>query len=145
MFDITFGQVFECLDGSNIFDPRQYGSHSAEQSLLLQMVERTGEQFDRSFLESCSRRDLFFTPEGTYGVLLNKLIISLPAGEKTGDLRIRRHPMPHIIENSFVNYPFYGKVEAGKAADFIRRCLRLNPADRPTAAQLLEDEWLQGV
>lgn len=31
------------------------------------------------------------------------------------------------------------------AAEFIRRCIRLNPQDRPSAEELLQDPWFDGV
>jgi len=35
--------------------------------------------------------------------------------------------------------------DATATEDLIERCLQLNPADRPTAAELLNDPWFDGV
>lgn len=42
--------------------------------------------------------------------------------------------------------PFLGSAEAAQAADFILSCLRCyDPRDRPSAAEMLQHPWLQGV
>ena len=35
--------------------------------------------------------------------------------------------------------------EAASAAAFMRRCLTIDPSERPTAVELLEDKWLEGI
>lgn len=35
--------------------------------------------------------------------------------------------------------------QAGYVAEFIQRCIALDPDDRPSAQDLLQDEWFEGA
>ena len=47
------------------------------------------------------------------------------------------------VENALANYGILSDEEISHAADFIRACIRLDPSDRPTAAQLASHSWFQ--
>jgi serine/threonine-protein kinase SRPK3 len=61
-----------------------------------------------------------------------------------GVLRIAK--LPHTpIEKCLDTYKRLKPGELRPAADFMRRCLTIDPVTRPTANELLEDEWLKDV
>ena len=51
--------------------------------------------------------------------------------------------LSRTIEKCLDNYKRLKREEVGPAAAFIRRCLVIDPVARPTAKELLEDEWLR--
>jgi serine/threonine-protein kinase SRPK3 len=54
-------------------------------------------------------------------------------------------PFPTPIEKLLDKYNRLKPEELAPAANFIRRCLTIDPSARPTAKELLEDEWLNDV
>ncbi|OCH93607.1 hypothetical protein OBBRIDRAFT_811058 [Obba rivulosa] len=62
--------------------------------------------------------------------------------DKEGRLLRIDNLSPDPIEERLRKYAFIYKDVPGTAA-FIRRCLTIDPRDRPTAQQLLEDGWLR--
>lgn len=60
----------------------------------------------------------------------------------SGDLLRIDELYPVSIEEALGNYDIVRKDVIGPAAAFIRRCIVLDPNLRPTAAELLEDPWL---
>jgi serine/threonine-protein kinase SRPK3 len=65
----------------------------------------------------------------------------MPADEL---LRIKE-PSTHSLENRIADYKHLNKADIASAAVFIRRCLIIDPSVRPSALELLDDEWLHGV
>jgi serine/threonine-protein kinase SRPK3 len=65
----------------------------------------------------------------------------MPAGEL---LRFKE-PSPHNLEDRIADYKHLNKADIASAAIFMRRCLTIDPAVRPSALELLDDEWLRGV
>ena len=49
---------------------------------------------------------------------------------------------PVSLEEAMRNYEIVPEGEINEAARFMRRCLTIRPADRPSAATLLQDRWL---
>ena len=49
------------------------------------------------------------------------------------------------IEECLDNYKRLKAEEIGPAANFIRRCLTIDPLARSAAKELLEDKWLKEV
>ncbi|EDR12112.1 uncharacterized protein LACBIDRAFT_311109 [Laccaria bicolor S238N-H82] len=56
---------------------------------------------------------------------------------------------PTIFNNPFTlslrNYKVMGEEDVLATANIIKRCLRLNPKDRATAEELLQDPWFHGA
>jgi serine/threonine-protein kinase SRPK3 len=50
---------------------------------------------------------------------------------------------PQSIESCLANYLVLGEDEVAGIAGFMRRCLTIDPSARPTASELLEDNWLK--
>ncbi|KAG5635952.1 hypothetical protein H0H81_009577 [Sphagnurus paluster] len=88
----------------------------------LQRMEELLGQFPSYFLERCFRRAEFFDDEG-------KLLCTAPTTPKT-------------LEAAIAEHRTVNKNDVDPVAAFIRRCLTLDPAERPSAAELLKDEWL---
>ena len=49
------------------------------------------------------------------------------------------------IKDAMANYKILQPEDIEPAAAFIRDCICLEPADRPTAAELLNHPWLQNL
>ena len=52
---------------------------------------------------------------------------------------------PLTLEQAIANYNVLRPDDVAPAAEFIRTCLHLDPALRPTADELQEHEWLSGA
>jgi serine/threonine-protein kinase SRPK3 len=52
---------------------------------------------------------------------------------------------PRSIDECLRYYRFVDEAQIAPAATFIRRCLTIDPNVRPSALELLDDEWLRGV
>jgi serine/threonine protein kinase len=48
----------------------------------------------------------------------------------------------HFSKLEFHNKEIWGKVSE-ECKDFVKQCLRNNPKERPSAAKLLEHEWIK--
>ncbi|TDL24708.1 kinase-like protein [Rickenella mellea] len=116
--------VFEFLTGAALF--RLYESESVTLSdvHLERVIELIGD-FPPSFLARCRKRDDYFNVEG-------KL------------LRITTL-FPRTIAECVANYKHVDSKDVGPAAKFILRCLTIDPSARPSASELLLDEWLSDV
>jgi serine/threonine protein kinase len=53
--------------------------------------------------------------------------------------------VPVGVEATLKDVSDLADCDINPAAEFIRGCLRLDPDDRPTAAQLLEHPWMKGA
>ena len=49
------------------------------------------------------------------------------------------------VEEALANYKILDPDEIQPAAQFIRKCIRLNPEHRPSACDLLSDDWLKEI
>ncbi|KAH7921680.1 kinase-like protein [Leucogyrophana mollusca] len=116
--------VFEYLIGTALFQLYESSSVSLEDSHLQRILEVIG-PFPTSFLEACPRQSEFFDQEGSL-------------------IRIKEL-FPRPIEECMRNYSILDEEDIPAAAAFIRRCLTVDPQARPTALELLDDEWLRDV
>ncbi|KAH7904191.1 kinase-like domain-containing protein [Hygrophoropsis aurantiaca] len=94
-----------------------------EDVLLYQMISFCGEFFSPEFLQRCSRSREYFNTD---------------CKPKKFD-RFSRRTFQECISCS--KFPF-SEEDIERAAAFMHRCLRLDPKDRATAMDLLEDQWL---
>ncbi|KAG1901461.1 kinase-like domain-containing protein [Suillus fuscotomentosus] len=111
--------VFEYLTGAAMFQLSE-SSISVENLCLQQILEHIG-PFPPSFLERCQRRSAFF--------------------DEQGSLRVH-NLIPQAMESCLRAYKVMDEKDIAPAAAFIRKCLTIDPHVRPTALQLLDDEWL---
>jgi serine/threonine-protein kinase SRPK3 len=57
-------------------------------------------------------------------------------------LRVKKL-VPQTIEECIRPYKVLDEKDIPAAAKFIRKCLTIDPSARPTALELLDDEWLK--
>jgi serine/threonine-protein kinase SRPK3 len=122
----TFGCiVFNALTNCPLFKPIGYKERnvSEEAMLLYQMIMFCGEFFNEGLLTRCSRSHDYFNRNCSL----------------KGFDRFMRKPFEDCIRGC--GFPFSDE-EIKHAAAFMHRCLRLDPKDRATACELLEDPWL---
>jgi len=113
--------VFELVTNFHLFG--QLGPYSATVHLQ-NMVEYLG-SFPPRFLEACSRRAEYFDGDGSL-------------------LRVTDF-MPTNLEEILYGLGTVQADDVPGAAAFMRRCLALDPASRPSAQQLLNDKWLDDL
>ena len=107
------------------------------------MIALTGETFPQAMLERAKLRDKYFGPDGKCSCLA-------PQGSTTqitlipwsGKLRVKVDTIS--LEQAIANYKVLRPDDIGPAAEFIRACLHLDPALRPTSAELGLHPWIQG-
>jgi len=97
---------------------------SLEDVHLQRILEHIG-PFPSSFLQASERRTEFFDEQGSL---------------------LRVHNLfPKEIEKCLRAYQVMDEKEITPAATFMRKCLTIDPRARPTALELLDDEWLKDV
>jgi len=97
---------------------------SLEDVHLQRILEHIG-PFPPSFLEACQRRADFFNKEESL---------------------LRVHNLfPSSIEDCLRPYKVLDEQDIPPTATFIRKCLTIDPRARPSALELLDDEWLKDV
>lgn len=114
--------VFEYLTGTALFQLYETDSVSFDDVYLRRIAEFIG-PFPPSFLQECALRNRFYDEQG-------KL------------LRMDKFA-PCTMEACLRNYKVLGEKDISAAAAFIRRCLTLDPRERPTALELLSDPWVK--
>ncbi|EMD35517.1 hypothetical protein CERSUDRAFT_53540 [Gelatoporia subvermispora B] len=115
--------VSDCLVGVCPFDLKPGTQHGMSQDdIRLQGMRQILGPFQLELLEKCTRGKDYFSEEGA---LLRVGSFQYPALE----LLLRAHGT-------------ISEAEAKEAAAFMRRCMSIDPATRPSASELLEDEWL---
>ncbi|KAI6140207.1 kinase-like domain-containing protein [Pisolithus tinctorius] len=111
--------LFEIITDFHLFGQSTYSAYFHLQN----MVEYLG-PFSPQFLESCSGRSNYFDEDGN--LLRVENFSSASIDDLLNELQVDREYVPDT-------------------AAFIRRCLTLNSALRPTARELLHDAWLESV
>ncbi|KAJ7102514.1 kinase-like protein [Mycena belliarum] len=126
----SFGcMVYELVTARHLFvyTVNKKYSLTEDENLLYQMLLFTGESsFRADQLHACPRASEYF--DASCELKKRPQVIFWPL-----ESRIRAH------------FPDMPEPEVNGMAFFIRRCLCLNPDERPTAEELLQDPWLAGV
>lgn len=115
--------VFEYLTGAAMFQLSESSPISVENLCLQRILEHIG-SFPPSFLERCQRRSDFF--------------------DEQGSLRVH-NLIPQTMESCLRAYKVMDEKDIAPAAAFIRKCLTIDPHERPTALELLNDDWLKNT
>ncbi|THH12857.1 hypothetical protein EW146_g7302 [Bondarzewia mesenterica] len=122
----TFGCVaFNLLTGTPLFNPLTIMNQSREDTVLYQMICFCGEFFHEKYLGRCSRSTQYFDYD------------CRPKPEENKKF-FRKTFQECILSAKFPIAP----EDVEGAAALMARALRLDPRDRPTAQELLEDPWL---
>ncbi|KAF8478755.1 kinase-like domain-containing protein [Gautieria morchelliformis] len=112
--------TFEYLVGTSLMQLWESSAMTLEQVHLQRIFEFSG-RFPDSFLEACKRRTDFFDEQGSL-LRVDKLAPAV---------------MDDVLRAYHVN-----EQDIAPAAAFIRKCVTIDPRVRPTALELLDDEWL---
>lgn len=122
VFELVTGQPFLCIPGSD-FEDDDY---------LLSLSERLGPLPDELF-EQWKTSSLYYTPEGK---LFNCSLGGVGEGEEP--VMLAQKSMEERFDEA---EPDLEEGEALKVKALIRRILRYDPAERPSAAEILGDPW----
>jgi serine/threonine-protein kinase SRPK3 len=95
--------------------------------------------FSSSFLAGCKRRQEFFDENGRLTVFLYHSRSILHIGDLLQVKGFQRTRMEDLLRSLGVEE----KEDILGSANFILRCLTIDPSLRPSAAALLEDVWLK--
>ncbi|KAG6875820.1 hypothetical protein C0993_007255, partial [Termitomyces sp. T159_Od127] len=115
--------VYELITGHWLFDwvPRPEYKRTPEADLLSQMITVTGERFSDTELTKGQKTGDYFDSDGN--------LLSRPSNvEDNCSLKLKK--LGHLSD-----------ADAASAYQLILRCLRLNPADRANAVDLLQDPF----
>jgi serine/threonine-protein kinase SRPK3 len=115
---------------------------------LQRILEHIG-PFPAHFLAACSRRAEYFNEQGHFFVhssmLHNNCSLSNILYFFLGSLLRVQKPVPRSIDECLRFYRLLDEAQIAPAAAFIQRCLTIDPDVRPSALELLNDEWLRDV
>jgi serine/threonine-protein kinase SRPK3 len=102
-------------------------------------MELTGERFGEDMLQRAEKRYQYFDKDGESKarLFLFSQLTCVP-----GNLFNIDELFDTPVEHALANYNILPLEEVEPAAKFIRRCIKLNPEDRPSAEALLHDSWL---
>ncbi|KAG6869593.1 hypothetical protein C0995_001894 [Termitomyces sp. Mi166 len=120
-------KAYEVVTGEWLFDwaPRPEYGLTPETNLLYQMMNMTGERFSVAELSKGQKSSDYFDSDGN-------LQSKPPYEDNTYSLKMKK--FKHLND-----------VDIASMCQFLLRCLRLNPADRPSAVDLLSDPFFVGV
>ncbi|KAF4591315.1 hypothetical protein EYR40_009918 [Pleurotus pulmonarius] len=124
----SFGCLaYELVTNEVLFQYRTYDDFSltATENLLYQMMFHACEEFEPDQLRVCPLAGEYFNNNC----------------ELKKEPTLGRWPVHELI----AEHKLLSDEECLAAGAFIQRCLRLNPENRATAKDLLQDEWLRGV
>lgn len=143
-------QVFELLTGSWLFRLPPGQVITADELHLASMLSLTGESFTPAMIARSERRNELFDSYGMSNPFYpheareTKRSDGLPCiSSCIGNMRVKMSPQP--IESALENYEVLHPDDMGIVSDFIRKCLHLDPAERPSAEELLDHEWIRGM
>ncbi|KAF8874331.1 kinase-like domain-containing protein [Infundibulicybe gibba] len=119
--------VFELVIGRRLFKYQPYKKYHLDEEnyMLYQMMCHTCENFEPEQLTVSPLAAKFFN--------------------NTCDLKSKPPMIDYPLEIPIRSYKILQEEDVLSMAAFMRRCLRLDPAHRASAAELLSDPWFSGV
>ncbi|KNZ77470.1 Protein kinase dsk1 [Termitomyces sp. J132] len=124
VYDLPF-QAYELVTSQWLFDWNHHPEYGPEVNLLYQMMNVTGERFSVAELSKGQKTRDYFDQDGS-------LLTKLPYVDDNYSLKMKK--LKHLSD-----------VDIASTSQLLSRCLRLHPADRPSAADLLSDPFFVGV
>lgn len=119
--------VVEMLTGRDMWNPKPGSTWSADDDHLAKMLRVTKETFPDEMISNSKRGLQYFDPD------------------HPGKLRAFSVLGPLSMIEYLQKWNKADEAELEKAWAFVKKCYTLDPAERPSAAELLKDEWLQDV
>jgi serine/threonine-protein kinase SRPK3 len=129
-----------------LFQLHESSSVTFTDTHLQRILEHIG-PFPAHFLAVCSHRAEYFDEKGFFfGSLIDaRLSNGLYSSFFSGLLLRVKKLFPRSIDEFLRYYHLVDEEQIAPAATFIRRCLTIDPDVRPSALELLNDEWLRDV
>jgi serine/threonine protein kinase len=115
------------------------------ENMLFQMITITNDEFEPSQLRQSPLAIDYFNPKTCEIVLIGR--------RHMADLQFESYlsKNPELTEWSFeawlTDHGIFSsdQTQCTLFGNFLRRCLRLDPTNRPSAKELLDDPWFEGV
>ncbi len=112
--------------------------------MLYQMICYTGEDFGSQQLSVSPLAGKFFDSTCTRA-FLNPNVRCSSSTISTGNLKANPPILDYPFDVSIKRLKVVEEADVLPIAALMRRCLRLDPAQRASAAELLSDPWFDGV
>ena len=112
--------------------------------MLYQMMMHTRDLFRAEQLIASPRAPEYFRTDCNHPSLCSILVDThlYSSGRLKKDPTLINWPIEALFDELKLEM---SDEDATATANLIRRCLELNPGNRPTAAELLNDPWFDGV
>ena len=141
-------QVFECLTGASLFQVERTPKLDETDVHLGRIVEHLG-TFLASFLDKCEKRSFYFDDDSGASCCLEFSNVPTDRESMFTAGTPTRVPEPlgtGPLESWFWNFLHVRErmsdADVRATCAFMRRCLAIDPADRASAGELLQDGWL---
>jgi serine/threonine protein kinase len=114
------------------------------ENMLYQMILFTGEEsFRAAQLSVWPLASEYFNAACTFLTSIPRMVsIDIDVGQLKKEPTVFQWPLEDMISR---NNKAILSADVSAIAKFMHRCLRLNPDDRATAEELLQDPWLEGA
>lgn len=137
-------QVFELLTGAWLFQPTEGETWSVQDEHLANMLENTGySAFPPALLEKARWKAKYLKDDGMFSLARCSTLYAQFG--YTGTLLNIDELLPVSLEQAFGAYKTISERQAREASDFIRCCITLDPAQRPSATQLMKHAYLRSA
>ncbi|KAJ3563528.1 hypothetical protein NP233_g8883 [Leucocoprinus birnbaumii] len=134
--------LFELLTEQHLFHQGYKGETEYSHKLHLQHIEEYLGPFPPELLKNCEDRDKYFDDKG--GSKYSAMLLSIdPFIFKACCSTPIREYEPAPIEDILRALEVMDEDEVPKTATFLRKCLALDPKLRPSAQDLLKDDWFR--
>ncbi|KAK0212175.1 kinase-like domain-containing protein [Desarmillaria ectypa] len=127
LVDEHISGIFELITGRALFKYEPFPKHNLDEPnyILYQIICYTGEAFGSQQLSDSPLAGKFF--------------------DSTCNLRANPPLIDYLFEISIRRLKVIEEADVLSTAALMRRCLRLDPAQRASAAELLSDPWFNGL
>ncbi|KAF8340060.1 kinase-like domain-containing protein [Amanita rubescens] len=133
--------IFELIVGGSLFEYKSYPEYMLDEPTghLWQMLCFTRERMTREQVNSSKLGAQYFDLTFKPNAIDNPFCLSFC------DLKAHPPVFNNPFARSLRNYKVLQEADVLTTAKIMQRCLRLNPKDRATAEELLQDPWWHGA